>query len=205
MASPSYYESNSISRWWRSGLSKMVAGLLPTGWESAKLLDLGSGDGYTIRLVKPSGEVIGIDPDTNMAEPARGRGVDFKEGSAYSIPYPDDAFDLVTMIEVVEHLEKPADALTEVRRVLRDGGHVVITTPVPKMSWRLIWWLWTKLGPGKRWETTPHVSNLHMWGDKGSPDGLATILQRLGFSIEGTATCNLGYVAGVRAKKQAPG
>ena len=199
----SYYESNFISRWWRSGLSRMVGGLLPQDWGEAKLLDVGSGDGYTIRLVKPSGDVVGIDTDPSMAAPARERGIDFREGSAYGLPFPDSSFDLATMVEVVEHLERPVDALTEVRRVLRDGGYVVITTPVPKASWRMIWWAWSKLGPGKRWENTPHVSDLHMWGKKGAPEGLATILQRLGFAVEKTATCNLGYVAGVRAKKLA--
>ena len=183
-------------------MSKMVTRLLPEKWEQARLLDVGSGDGYTIRLVKPSGEVLGVDTDPSMAAPARERGVEFREGSAYELPFADRSFDLVTMIEVVEHLERPADALGEAKRVLRDGGFVVITTPVPKASWRMIWWAWTRFGPGKRWETTPHVSDLQMWGNKESSDGLATMLQRLGFAVEGTSTCNLGYVAGVRARKQ---
>ena len=180
----------------------MVTGLLPEGWAGARLLDVGSGDGYTIRLVKQSGEVVGIDTDPDMAAPARERGVDFREGSAYSVPFADGAFDLVTLIEVVEHLDRPADALAEVHRVLRDGGSVVITTPVPKASWRLIWWIWSRLGPGRRWENTPHVSDLHMWEGKGSGDGLAHMLERLGFSVEKTATCNAGYVAGVRARRR---
>jgi ubiquinone/menaquinone biosynthesis C-methylase UbiE len=187
---------------WRSGLSKMVVRLLPTGWEQAKLLDVGTADGYTIRLVKPSGEILGIDTDPTMATPSATRGIEFREGSAYEIPAPDKAFDLVTLIEVAEHLERPYDALKEVRRVLREGGSAVITTPVPKRSWRLLWWAWTKLGPGKRWENTPHVSELHMWGDRKSPNGLATMLRALGFTIEKTDTCNLGYVAGVRARRE---
>jgi len=186
-------------------LTRMVTSLLPERWDQTRLLDVGSGDGYTIRLVKPIGEILGVDTDPSMADLARERGIEFREGSAYELPFADQSFDLVTMIEVVEHLERPVDALTEVRRVLRDGGSVVITTPVPKATWRLIWWAWTKFGPGKRWETTPHVSDLHMWGTEESPDGLATILQRLGFAVEGTSTCNLGYVAGVRAKKQGAG
>lgn len=201
-ASSSYYESNFLSRKWRKGLAKMVRNLLPPGWETSKLLDLGTGDGYTIRLVKPDGEVIGVDPDTSMEAPAAKRGVSFRVGSAYEIPFPDASFDLVTCVEVVEHLERPQDALKEVTRVLREGGCAVLTTPVPKLSWRFIWWMWTRLGPGKRWETTPHVSDLHMWAE-GSSRGLAPMLQDLGFVIEGTQTCNAGYVAGVRARKSA--
>jgi ubiquinone/menaquinone biosynthesis C-methylase UbiE len=200
-APSSYYESNFLSRRWRTGLAKMVRGLMPPGWEKAKLLDIGTGDGYTIRLVKPEGEVAGIDTDPEMQASAVHRGVDFQVGSAYQIPFPDNSFDLVTCVEVVEHLDRPHDALVEVKRVLRDGGSAVLTTPVPKFTWRVIWWAWTRLGPGKRWETTPHVSDLHMWDGEGSSRGLASMLQGLGFTIEATETCNGGYVAGVRAKK----
>jgi ubiquinone/menaquinone biosynthesis C-methylase UbiE len=201
-APSSYYESNFLSRRWRTGLAKMVRKLLPPGWESAKILDVGTGDGYTIRLIKPEGDVMGIDTDTTMEASAVHRGVAFSVGSAYQVPVPDASFDLVTCIEVVEHLDKPFDALVEVKRILRDGGSAVFTTPVPKLSWRVIWWFWTRLGPGKRWETTPHVSDLHMWEGHGSSLGLAPMLQSLGFAIEATDTCNAGYVAGVRAKKQ---
>ena len=203
-APPSYYESNFLSRRWRTGLAKMVRKLLPPGWESSKMLDVGTGDGYTIRLVKPDGDILGIDTDTTMEVSAVRRGVAFSVGSAYQVPFPDGSFDLVTCIEVVEHLDKPHDALVEVRRVLREGGCAIFTTPVPKFSWRVIWWAWTKLGPGKRWDTTPHVSDLHMWDGHGSR-GLAPMLQELGFAIEATDTCNDGYVAGVRAKKASSG
>jgi SAM-dependent methyltransferase len=197
----SYYETNFASRLWRKGLAKMVAKLLPQGWEGSSLLDIGTGDGYTIRLVKPEGPVVGIDTDPEMAEEAGQRGVEFRVGSAYKVPFPDNSFDLVTMVEVVEHLDRPDDSLAEVRRVLRPGGCAVVTTPVPKASWRLIWWAWTRFGPGKRWDNTPHVSDLRMWGD-GKSGGLAHLLQDEGFVVEETATCNLGYVSGVRARKR---
>jgi ubiquinone/menaquinone biosynthesis C-methylase UbiE len=195
-ATSSYYESNFISRWWRRGLAKMVRELLPAGWEGMNLLDVGTGDGYTIRLVKPQGEVIGIDPDSTMAASATAKGVVFREGSAYKIPFPDSSFDLATCIEVVEHLDTPKEALQELHRVLRPGGFAIMTTPVPKASWRLLWWAWTKFGPGKRWETSPHVTDIFMWGD----EGLVNMLKRFGFEVQDTASCNLGYIAGVRAQ-----
>ncbi|MDA4119421.1 MAG: class I SAM-dependent methyltransferase [Thaumarchaeota archaeon] len=200
-APSSYYESNFLSRRWRRGLASMLKELLPVGWESARLLDVGVGDGYTIRLVKPEGPVFGIDIDPAMKELAIAKGVDFRSGSAYNIPFPDATFDIVTCVEVVEHLERPGDALKELRRVLNLGGSVVLTTPVPSASWRIIWWAWTKFGPGKRWETSPHVSELSLSGAGGQHD-LSQMLKELGFDIELTASCNFGLVSGARATRK---
>jgi len=44
------------------------------------------------------------------------------------------------------------------------------------------------------------VTDLHMQGDK-KGIGLAQMLTELGFAVEQTATCNLGYIAGARARK----
>jgi ubiquinone/menaquinone biosynthesis C-methylase UbiE len=200
-APSSYYESNFLSRKWRRGLARMLKDLLPQGWESARLLDVGVGDGYTIRLVKPEGPVTGIDIDPTMKEIAIAKGVDFRTGSAYEIPFPDSAFDIVTCVEVVEHLERPGEALKELRRVLSVGGSLVLTTPVPKVSWRIIWWGWTRFGPGKRWETSPHVSELSLSGRGGQHD-LTQMLDDLGFAIEQTASCNFGLISGARATRK---
>ncbi len=196
-----YYESNPLSKRWRRNLSRMVLKLMPTGWESMRHLDVGVGDGYTIRLLKPTGEVVGIDTDPAMMEGATRRGVEFKSASAYRIPFPDASFDIVTCIEVIEHLEQPYEAVKELGRVLRPGGYVVITSPVPNAAWRLLWWAWTTLGPGKRWRDTPHVADLDVWkGSTGSP-GLEEMFRSVGLSIEDMRKCNAGFVAGARALK----
>lgn len=194
-----YYESNPVSRWWRKGLAKMVRGLLPEGWESLNMLDVGTGDGYTIRLVKPSGGVTGIDTDPSMADLAGSRSVDFRVGSAYKIPFPDSTFDILTCVEVVEHLERPTEALGELKRVTKGGGAIVMTTPVPKLLWRTLWWGWIKLGPGKRWENTPHVSEMRLRAREGEPS-LEAALKELGFVVEATDDCHLGMIEGVRAR-----
>ncbi len=164
-------------------------------------LDVGVGDGYTIRLLKPEGAVVGIDTDEGMKQHAVDRGIDFKLGSAYRIPFPDSTFELVTCIEVIEHLKDPYGGLEEAMRVLKPRGFLVITTPVPKLSWRILWWGWTHIGPGKRWETTPHVAELGLHGTTGKNEGLESMFKRLRFGIEATATCNAGFIAGVRVAK----
>lgn len=53
---------------------------------------------------------------------------------AYRLPLPDGAVDTILMTEVLEHLERPGDALAECARLLRAGGHLIATTP---FSWPL--------------------------------------------------------------------
>lgn len=50
-------------------------------------------------------------------------------GRGEEIPFPDESFDAVLMIEVIEHVEGDRQALGEIRRVLRPGGRLILTTP----------------------------------------------------------------------------
>ena len=113
--SRSYYESNFLSKYWRSKLAEMVRSLMPEGWQEMRLLDVGVGDGYTIRLIKPEGEIHGIDIEGSALEQAESRGINVKLGSTHGIPYPDNSLDIVTCIEMLEHLEHPTLALKEIR------------------------------------------------------------------------------------------
>ena len=145
--------------------------------------------------------MFGIDIDPSMEGLAMAKGVDFRSGSAYKIPFPDAIFDIATCVEVVEHLERPGDALKELKRVLKVGGSLVLTTPVPSVSWRFIWWGWTRFGPGKRWESSPHVSELSLSGS-GGQHNLSQMLEGLGFEIELTSSCNFGLISGARARRK---
>jgi SAM-dependent methyltransferase len=53
---------------------------------------------------------------------------------AYTVPLDDGSVDTILLTEVLEHLERPQDALAECARLLRPGGHVILTTP---FSWPL--------------------------------------------------------------------
>jgi len=98
-----------------------------------KVLDLGCGDGTHANTVAKFGqtEVYGIDPSDDIIRLARSHypQVHFQAGSAYELPYGDNFFDFVYLIDVIEHLKEPAKMLSEVRRVLKPGGIVAIQTP----------------------------------------------------------------------------
>lgn len=105
-----------------------------------KILDLGCGDGaLTYLLAKRGALVIGIDNEELGLEFAREnmKSVDprgklkceFVLASAYALPFPEKSFDIVANCEVIEHLEEPERMLAEVKKVLKPGGKLILTTP----------------------------------------------------------------------------
>ena len=95
------------------------------------VLDVGCGPGtITVDLaarVAP-GEVIGIDPSSDVVETARAldtpENCRFEVGDTYALDFEDDRFDIVHAHQVLQHLRRPVDALREMRRVVRPGGVV---------------------------------------------------------------------------------
>jgi len=91
-----------------------------------RLLDIGCGlKPYGPLLAPYVTEHVGVDhPDSPHALTS----VDVL-ATAYDIPLDDASFDTVLLTEVLEHLERPADALAECFRLLRPGGRLILTTP----------------------------------------------------------------------------
>jgi SAM-dependent methyltransferase len=98
------------------------------------LLDVGCGPGTITAdlaaLVAP-GRVVAVDTEPDVVEVARGiaaeRGVDnvsFAVGDVYSLADGDDSFDVVHAHQVLQHLQDPVAALSEMRRVCRSDGVV---------------------------------------------------------------------------------
>src|SRR3954467_912781 len=98
------------------------------------VLDIASGEGYGAAILTgPARSVVGVEIDAASVAHARAAyalpKLRFEEGDAHSIPLADDAVDVVVSFETLEHLDDPAGFLVEVRRVLRPGGLLVISTP----------------------------------------------------------------------------
>jgi len=201
----SYYEKalrHPVAGRWHRNLVKLVRALLPSGWESMKHLDLGCGDGLTLRMIKPEGEVLGVDLDPEMLEQAKTRGITAIKGNVEDLSIlPDNSFELVTCFETLEHLEHPTLALTESYRVLKRRGFFVITTPNVNLVFRIIWALWARFGMGKFWERSPHLFEYNLWNSTRFGLSLIERLRDVGFRPEKTAKANFGLVAGVRAVK----
>ncbi|MFT7476310.1 MAG: SAM-dependent methyltransferase [Verrucomicrobiales bacterium] len=98
-----------------------------------RLLDVGCGTGeYTNRMAPDFETVDAIDIEPERLELFATRhplNVTVKSMSANDLDYPNETFDVVTMVEVLEHLSEPRVALSEIQRVLKVGGKLLLTTP----------------------------------------------------------------------------
>ncbi len=95
------------------------------------LLDIGCGDRLALlEAVSPIvRKAIGIDAEVEELEHGNIQTLRFR--LERKLPFQDSYFDIVTMLAVLEHLDFPLDVLKEIRRVMRPGGFLLITTPTP--------------------------------------------------------------------------
>jgi ubiquinone/menaquinone biosynthesis C-methylase UbiE len=106
----------------------------------ATVLDVGCGEGIvTRRIAAVAGRrVTGLDagsPRLQAAWDASGDGVDYLVGDAQALPFEDDAFDLVSLVEMLQLVEDPDRALAEAVRVARSA--VIVTVPHEPL-WRAL-------------------------------------------------------------------
>jgi ubiquinone/menaquinone biosynthesis C-methylase UbiE len=106
--------------------------------QSSSLLEVGCGDGALSGLIfkKFGCELTGIEPSSDgirfcreMFNKYRFKGT-FEISEGYSFNFPDNHYDIVVLADVIEHLQHPDLMLAEIKRIVKPGGHVVITTPV---------------------------------------------------------------------------
>jgi SAM-dependent methyltransferase len=95
------------------------------------LLDVGCGPGTLIGILQSKGlDVLGLDLSPEAAAiAARENGVQVITATLAGASFPDASFGVVTMFHVLEHVLDPRAILTEVHRVLRPGGRVVLQVP----------------------------------------------------------------------------
>ena len=101
---------------------------------AGKVLDAACGTGRHAAFLHSLGcEVVGIDQSPDMLDVARAKlpTVQFELGPIEHMPFEDDEFDLAVISLALCHLDDPTAALTELARVVRPGGHVLVTDPHP--------------------------------------------------------------------------
>lgn len=124
--------------WWYRGRRRVLRVELdrlplPAG---AQVLDAGCGSGRMLQELERYGEVRGLERDLEAAQVAQGR--DHGEvltGRLEELPWDASRFDLITCLDVIEHVPDDLLALRELRRVSKPRGWLVVTVPAYKALW----------------------------------------------------------------------
>jgi SAM-dependent methyltransferase len=126
--------------WWYRGRREIVAAELrqlpvPTG---AAVLDAGCGSGRMLQELAPYGRVTGVELDPDAAAAAISREIgEVHIGRVEELPLESESFDLITCLDVIEHVPDDRRALDELRRVSKPGGWLLLTVPAYQALWSL--------------------------------------------------------------------
>ncbi|PYS23699.1 MAG: methylase [Acidobacteria bacterium] len=127
--------------WWFYGRRKIIESFVEKichgiAKHPPRILDVGCGTGANLQMLSQFGAAEGVDVSSEALEFCRARGLaEVKQGAAETLPYEDASFDLVTGLDVVEHLDDDLSGLREMRRVLRPGGRALLFVPAFMFLW----------------------------------------------------------------------
>ncbi len=126
------------NHWWFVGRRAVVFDVLKRVGKKGKLLDIGLGTGYNAKLFQTLGfEVDGLDPALEAIAFAKtiAPGVSVIQAPFPSTQVTENTYDVVAMLDVLEHLEDDVAALKDVQRVLTSGGVALLTVPAFQFLW----------------------------------------------------------------------
>jgi SAM-dependent methyltransferase len=129
------------NHWWYVGRRRIIQCLVEqicSKFDAAnpRILDVGCGTGANLKMLARYGQAEGVDISQQAVAFCRERGLEsVKLGALEQLPYEDESFDLVTALDVIEHLDDDVAGLREIRRVLRPGGFVLVFVPAFMFLW----------------------------------------------------------------------
>ncbi len=125
--------------WWkgrRSIIKKIIDRLVI---KPQHILDIGCGTGETLNYLKkilPKAKLTGID-ESSIAVKLSQQNTKTKiiKGSALQLPFKDSSFDLILLLDVLEHIKRDGKVISEAKRVLDKNGVIIITCPATTFIW----------------------------------------------------------------------
>lgn len=177
------------SHWWHVGRRRIIASLVEEICRQVKdrrprILDVGCGTGANLLMLSEYGDAEGVDISEDALAFCRERGLNkVKHGAAEELPYEDCAFDLVTALDVVEHIDDDVASLREMRRVLRPDGRVLLFVP----TFMFLWGLQDDVSNHRRRYRLPELHR---------------VLEQAGFEVERSTYANITFFAPILLIRQ---
>lgn len=165
-------EQQELTSWYRFALLELIKKIK----KEDRLLEIGCGQAKGLRYLKDRGY---IKEENIYALDQSIEAINFSKtklpqaqilcGDAYQLPFPDNFFDQILLLEVIEHLAHPRQALKEIARVLKPKGRLFLSFPnYLNFPWLLVRVLaeklnkpnWIVLQPVDKIYTVPSIINL---------------------------------------------
>jgi SAM-dependent methyltransferase len=132
---------NEQSHWWFVGRRTVVLDRIEQIYKNQtnlKVLDVGCGTGLTMQYLRRYGTVTGVDLSPVALDFCRRRQhQSLVMAPLEKLPFAENSFDLVTALDIIEHLDDDVAGLKEIGRVLKPGGRAVILVPAYMFLWSL--------------------------------------------------------------------
>src|SRR5688572_13175843 len=174
------------THWWYLGRRRIIQCLVEKirttlNNSNPRILDVGCGTGANLKMLAAYGRAEGVDVSPQAVDFCRERGLDsVKLGAIEDLPYESGSFDLVTALDVIEHLDDDVAGLKEVRRVLRRDGRLLVFVP----AFMFLWGVQDDVSNHRRRYTLP---------------GLLKAVEAAGFSVESASYANISFFLPVLA------
>jgi len=124
--------------WWSVGRRDMILKLLSGAGKELKILDAGCAGGALLKFLAKNGyrNISGIDVSSDAVAFCRKNGIEnVSMADAAKTGFKDGEFDVVIASDVLEHIKDEATALAEWRRILKNGGKLLVFTPAFRFLW----------------------------------------------------------------------
>ena len=168
------------THWWYLGRRRIIRSLVEKirttlNNPDPKILDVGCGTGANLKMLAACGRAEGVDISPQAVEFCRERGLNaVKLGAIEHLPYDNNSFEIVTALDVVEHLDDDVAGLREMRRVLRPDGRLLLFVP----AFMFLWGVQDDVSNHRRRYTMP---------------GLLKAVEAAGFSVEWSSYANISF------------
>jgi 2-polyprenyl-3-methyl-5-hydroxy-6-metoxy-1,4-benzoquinol methylase len=122
--------------WWRSRESSVIQAIkhldLP---KDASILDVGCGDGFLFSKIESFGKVQGVEIDSTIVSQDSVYKEHIHIGDILDLSLPNESFDLILALDVIEHVSKDKEFLVTLHSLIRPNGFLIITVPTFMMLW----------------------------------------------------------------------